>query len=716
MFVHCEPQAQTVMPRTLTYSDIVCIVLNMVDKYSSADYLTVQQAARFLGVSSQTIRRWDAEGKLKSVRHPGNGYRFYNRANLEPLRLDYKRAEQTNPGELFMTAIANIEANDRLREPQREAHKAVRRHFEDSTAPAVLQIPVGCGKTGIIATLPFGISAGRALVIAPNTTIRKGVADALEAGHPKFFLGKANVLSSFENGPFVAVLDGPTANIHDCTESHYIVTNIQQLASSADRWLPQFPANFFDMILVDEGHHNVAESWIKVFDKFPNAKVVSLTATPFRSDGQRVTGEVVYRYPYAKAMLAGYIKQIHSINVAPAEISFTYRGDKKRHTLAEVMELREEAWFRKGVALAPECNVHIVDASIERMRELRNTTGQKQQIIAAACSIDHAHSLRALYEERGVSAREIYSEMDPDKQKKVIQELEDGRIDCIVQVQMLGEGFDHPPLGVAAVFRPFRSLSPYVQFVGRIMRVMAQDDPANPANHGYVVSHVGLNNDANWRDFREFDLEDQQVFRDWLESHATPGAIEGEGTELHGRPRRFDEDMLVHGEIISDFVRQSFLDPNDDRIVERILDAVVPGVGVPFRDFMSKDQARAMLKKAQDRMLGAARPQAMPVSPQRRRKAARKRVADRPRSVAARVLADLGMPVSGYEIGKLIPKARGAQNLEAVIRLLHHAINDRLGIKQSQRNTVPAAKLEAVMAELDSIGDIVRDEIKKTNG
>src|SRR5258708_30702755 len=83
---------------------------------------------------------------------------------------------------------------------------------------------------------------------------------------------------------------------------------------------------------------------------------------------------------------------------------------------------------------------------------------------------------------------------------------------------MLGEGFDHPPLSVAAVFRPYRSLSPYVQFVGRIMRVMFQGDASNPANHGHVISHIGLNNDANWRDFREFDLEDQQVFREWLES------------------------------------------------------------------------------------------------------------------------------------------------------------------------------------------------------
>ncbi len=682
----------------------------MDDTGTIKDYLTVLEAARYIGVSAQTLRRWDAEGKLKSVRHPGNDYRYYKRSDLEPLRLDYSRAQQLNPGEFFQKSIADIENNDRLREPQKAAHKAVREYFDKNRTPAIIQIPVGCGKTGIIATLPFGISAGRVLVIAPNTTIRKGIAEALEVGNPKFFLGKTKILSSFSDGPFAAVLDGPDANIHDCTESQYVVTNIQQLASSADRWLPQFPPNFFDMILVDEGHHNVAESWRKVFERFPDAKVVSLTATPFRSDGQSLTGEVVYRYPYAKAMLAGYIKQIHSINVAPAEIYFTYKGDTKRHTLEEVLELREEAWFRKGVSLAPECNVHIVEASIQRMCELRANTGQKQQIIAAACSIDHARQVRALYEQRGLKVREIFSEMDPDKQRSALQQLENLQIDCIVQVQMLGEGFDHPPLSVAAVFRPFRSLSPYVQFVGRIMRVMFQDDPSSPANHGYVVSHVGLNNDANWRDFREFDLEDQQVFREWLEAQPTESGLEdGNGG---GKPRRFDEDMLVHGELLSDFVKQSFLDPNDDRIVDRILDAIIPGVGVPFRDFMTREQAKTMLKKAQEKML-AASPEAIPVSPQQRRRGARKRLADRPKSVAARVVRDLKMAPGGYDVAKLIAEAKGSSNLIAVTRLIHNSINHELGIGKRQRNKPSAPDAELAVEDLDKIGDVVRDRIKK---
>ena len=67
---------------------------------------------------------------------------------------------------------------------------------------------------------------------------------------------------------------------------------------------------------------------------------------------------------------------------------------------------------------------------------------------------------------------------------------------------------------------------------------------------GHVVSHVGLNNDANWKDFREFDLEDQQVFRDWLESQGRPADAADRDGDGQGHPRRFDEEMLVHGELI----------------------------------------------------------------------------------------------------------------------------------------------------------------------
>src|SRR3954463_4185918 len=125
--------------------------VGMVDKVRD-DFLRIGDAAAYVGVSSQTLRRWDADGLLEAVRQPGNSYRYYRRADLEPFRLEYQQAERENPGQLFQSTTANIEANELLREPQRDAHRYVREHFAESDTPAIVQIPVGCGKTGIMAT------------------------------------------------------------------------------------------------------------------------------------------------------------------------------------------------------------------------------------------------------------------------------------------------------------------------------------------------------------------------------------------------------------------------------------------------------------------------------------------------------------------------------------------------------------------------------------
>jgi DNA repair protein RadD len=676
----------------------------------SPEYMLVGEAADYIGISAQTLRRWDRDGRLTAVRRPGSEYRYYLKADLEPFRLEYRRAQEAmgENGEIFTTANANIEANDLLREPQRGAHRHVREHFATSREPAILQIPVGCGKTGIMATLPFGIAQGRVLLITPNLTIRKGVMDALDITSRECFWAKARVLSDFTAGPWTAVLDGPSANLHDAVESHFVVTNIQQLASQADRWLPQFPHNFFDMILVDEGHHAAASSWQKVFRRFPDAKVVSLTATPFRADQQPLQGEVIYRYSFARAMVNGFIKQIHSRSIAPEELYFTYRDDTKRHTLDEVLQLREEQWFRRGVALSLECNRHIAEASIQRCEKLRAETGIPHQIIAAACSVDHARQVRSIYQECGYRAAEIHSDMEEDEQEQVIERLRLGQLDCIVQVQMLGEGFDHPRLSVAAIFRPFRSLAPYIQFVGRVMRVVVQNTPDHPDNQGFIISHVGLNNDARWEEFRELDLDDQELLRLWINGEDTDDEEEG---ETEHRSRRFDQGLLVDDEIISQFIDRAYLDPEDDRVLDELLSRPV-AAGLTFGDFIGRDQLRAKLRQ-QHEALRVETPKTIPVSPQRRRRAARSRLAERSNSVAARVLQDLQLSRAGRDVAKAIPRGGMAPNVQAVTMLLQQAINDSIGIGPGQRGNLSAEQTRLALERLDGLGDQVRDRIKQ---
>lgn len=50
-----------------------------------SDFMTVSEAAEFLGVSPSTLRNWDRDGKLRAIRHPVNGYRLYRKADLRKL-------------------------------------------------------------------------------------------------------------------------------------------------------------------------------------------------------------------------------------------------------------------------------------------------------------------------------------------------------------------------------------------------------------------------------------------------------------------------------------------------------------------------------------------------------------------------------------------------------------------------------------------------------
>lgn len=674
------------------------------------DYLTIAQAAAYVGVSAATLRRWDKDGKLTAVRRPGSQYRYYRIADLEPFRLEYGTAEKAQDvvAGFFDSAEVKIGGNPQLREPQKEAYEAAAEHFARHDTPAIIQLPVGCGKTGVAAILPFGLSHKRTLIIAPNTTIREGLYADLNISNASCFWKKAGVLGSFTAGPFTALVDGPKANLDDCVNSHVVVANIQQLASSADRWLSQFPHDFFDLIIIDEGHHVAAESWQKVVRAFPQARFVSLTATPFRADNKDLLGELIYRYPFARAMLNGYIKHIVSASAHPAEITFTARGETDTYTLDQILDLNEEAWFRRGVALSDECNRHIAEKAVEKLQALRAATGYPHQIAASAMSIDHADQVRAIFQEMGLQAETIHSNLPDDRKAAVFAKLRNNQIDAIVQVAMLGEGFDHPPLSVAAIFRPYRSLSPYIQFVGRVMRTVDLNDPNSPNNQGFVVSHVGLNNEEQWDEFRDLDTQDQQIVRGWARGEGE-GAGAGNGHGDSGQiAQRFD-DPVAQDERLSHFLNRSFLDPSDDHVIEEMLDTPGPG-GFTYRALgITAEVLRAQLEHRKEHQEEPA--DSVPVQPQVRRQTLRTRLDTRSKSVHQRILNDLGLARAGFDISRAVKGMRG-NNADALFMLLNREINNFVGqgIKTRERWTLD--QLQSAYDSLDEIGDQMAASIR----
>jgi len=660
-------------------------------------WLSLDEVADYLGMGKTALYELARDGRIPA-RKIGKKWVF-EKAGVDA----WVRANQ--PVETFFLSLEfEIDGNDFLREPQRDGYLRTYEFFRAGKNKAILQIPVGCGKTGLAALLPLGLAEGRVIVIAPNLTIRKVLFDAMDVSNrQKCFWRKANVLSQDQMmaGPLACTLE--SGNVSIATKSHIVITNIQQLATNVDKWLMQFPDNFFDMIIIDEAHHSAATSWQRVIERFPNAKVIHLTATPFRSDRQEIDGELVFRYPFRSASLKGYIKRLKASYVAPAEIEFGFSDKHGRtYTLDDVLKLKEEDWFSRGVALARPCNQHIVDSSLEKLEELRQS-GTRHQLIAVACSINHAREIRSLYQERGFKADVIHSKQSDDERDAILRDLRNGTLDCIVQVQMLGEGFDHPKLSVAAIFRPFRTLAPYIQFVGRIMRVVVQNDPTHPDNVGHIVTHLGMNLDERLKEFKEFENDDQAFWDKVIggEEPEVPTSVRDGSARLMAEDR-----IVVHGEIVESLWEEDFSTIEDQQIVEDIRERL--------RLFgLDPSQAEEMVKKAQVTSLRKNSPSGpFPVQPQREWEEARKRLNEQAKRLAKLLLNHVGLTMTGTELPYKYKslKIAGRNNYVSALMMVNAEINKHLGKERAQAST---EEFKQILENLDDLLQTLSRRVRK---
>jgi superfamily II DNA or RNA helicase len=415
----------------------------------------------------------------------------------------------------FQLQNPNIVENQKLRKPQREGFVAIRDYFLQPNAEREvgLILPVGCGKSGLITIAPFAVKAQRALVIAPGRDIADQLLKDFDPTTAQFFYEKCSIL---DRAPYPEAAEVRQAIRMDLDEADVVVTNIHQLQGAENKWLSQLPSDFFDVILFDEGHHNVAESWQLLRQTFPKARVINFSATPERADGQLMAGKTIYSFPVREAIAEGFVKSLKAVVLNPATLKYVRRedGEEIEVSLKEVIQLGEEdSDFRRSIVSSKQSLATIVDCSIRELRALRERTGDSRlKIIASALNYQHCIQITEAYSARNLRAAYVHSKEDGKANKKILQQLERHELDVIVQVRKLAEGFDHKFLSVAAVCSVFSNLSPFVQFVGRIMRAIAQREPRNPLNQGVVVFHAGANIRERWTDFQKYSTADQEYF------------------------------------------------------------------------------------------------------------------------------------------------------------------------------------------------------------
>ena len=597
---------------------------------------------------------------------------------------------QNNP---FQTREPNITQNDCIRIPQREAYTELVNFVANSDGKEReigIVLPVGCGKSGCIALAPFAFKATRTLVIAPTVPIAGQLQKDFDPSRPDMFYIKCHVLDG-QPYPEPVEIRGTTTNMADLEEADVVITNIQQLQGTGNRWLQDLPDDFFDLIQFDEGHHNVAASWDVLRAKFPQAKIVNFSATPTRADGQLMAGRILYSYPVFRAIQEGYVKRLKAVVLNPRTLRYVRRDDGQEIevTLEEVRQLGEQDTdFRRSIVTSAETLNTIVDASIRELDKLRAATGNNRlKIIASALNYEHCGQIVEAYRARNRRADYVHSREDSALNDRVMKKLENDQIDVIVQVRKLGEGFDHPLLSVAAVFSIFSNLSPFVQFVGRIMRVIEHNAPGHLLNNGVVVFHAGANVASRWEDFQQYSEADREYFDQLL-------PIEGldftSGDELQIEPS------------IQTRNRVDVRSQTDIRLEEIPLINDDPDALAALKLLQDKGYSPDEVKAAYEAL------QPVPVTKVRLRQAMRARLDMRVKTEAARILSERGINPEGQDLDR---KRLGRTNLIVMKAAIDWQANTAVGRQTGERSDFTRAQLDEIDKDFVAIAERAVQEV-----
>lgn len=451
---------------------------------------------------------------------------------------------------------------------------------------------------------------------------------------------------------------------------------------------------FFDLILFDEGHHNVAQSWNTLKEKFPAARIVNFSATPLRADGQLMAGRILYSYPVFQAIQEGYVKRLKAVVLNPRTLRYVRRedGEEIEVNLDEVRRLGEQdADFRRSVVTSSESLNTIVDASIRELNKRREAAGENRlKIIASALNYKHCRQIVEAYQARGLRADYVHSREDSAANERVMRRLENHELDVIVQVRKLGEGFDHPFLAVAAVFSVFSNLSPFVQFVGRIMRVIEQNAAGHVLNNGTVVFHAGANVASRWEDFQQYSEADREFFdqllpmegldfgsSDELEVEPAPrGAGDGEGVNVRGQSGvRLEEIPLIE---------------EDAEALEAL------------RTLREKGFTSDEVKQAYDEL------EPVPVTRVRQRQARRSGLDMRVPTEKGRILTERGVNPEGRDLD---PQRLGRSNFVVMKAAIDRQINPVVGRQSRERHEFTRQELDAIDQEFADIVERAVEEV-----
>lgn len=407
----------------------------------------------------------------------------------------------------FFDTAVNIEGNTKLRAPQIEAYIKIKDFFSDEeNKEALVVLPTGTGKSGLISIAPFGVAHKKVLIITPGLITKDSIRKTQEVLADNFWVNFDIVFSSKD----IPIVNEYSADLSDehLLSSHIVYSNIQKVTSTRDNALiNRVPSDFFDLIIIDEAHHAPAQSWRDTLHYFSNAKILHVTGTPYRGDNQEIPGVRIHETPLSEVMRDKYVKWLRKETVNAHELFFsTPEQPGVKLSKEQILMLKDKEWIEKSIALSKECSLDVIDHSINKLQELKEASPTvPHKILAVGCSIAHAEDLLTWYKDRGMNSVIVHSEMEQSELTEALLKVEHHQCDVVISVNMLMEGYDHKYLTVLAIFRPYRSLNAFAQVVGRILRAIPESEITHFEidNNGIVIFHEEIGLNVMWENFQK---------------------------------------------------------------------------------------------------------------------------------------------------------------------------------------------------------------------
>lgn len=321
-----------------------------------------------------------------------------------------------------------------LRPYQNEAKEAVLTQWEDGIQRTLLVLPTGCGKTIVFAKITEECvrNGKRVLILAHRGELLTQASDKIEkACGLKCAVEKAD---------------------ETCLDSWYRITVGSVQTLMREKRLSNFSSGYFDVIIIDEAHHAVSDSYTRILNHFKNAVVLGVTATPDRGDMKnlgKVFQSLAYEYTLPKAIKEGYLSPIKAVTI-PLKIDFTgvsvQAGDFKASDIDTAL-----------------------DPYLYQIAEEMKAYCLNRKTVVFLPLVKTSQKFRDILNQAGFTAAEVNGE-SPDR-AEILEDFDKGKYNVLCNSMLLTEGWDCPSVNCVVVLRPTKVRSLYSQMVGRGTRL-----------------------------------------------------------------------------------------------------------------------------------------------------------------------------------------------------------------------------------------------------